>query len=41
MNVYSHHNGLHQINEKEFIDSPEFESGMTGEEKYQVSSSDS
>ncbi|XP_069139132.1 popeye domain-containing 2-like isoform X2 [Argopecten irradians] len=37
MNVYHHHNLLHQIQEMEFIDSPEFESGVTGDEKYQVS----
>ncbi|CAC5409873.1 BVES [Mytilus coruscus] len=37
MNVYSHNNLLHQIHEKEFIDSPEFESGIGGDEKYQVS----
>ena len=36
MNVYSGHNLLHQIQEKEFIDSPEFESGVNGDEKYQV-----
>ncbi|OWF52517.1 popeye domain-containing protein 3-like [Mizuhopecten yessoensis] len=37
MNVYHHHNILHQIQEMEFIDSPEFESGVSGDEKYQVS----
>lgn len=37
MNVYSHNNLLHQIQEKEFIDSPEYESGIGGDEKYQVS----
>lgn len=36
MNVYSHNNLLHKIGEKEFIDSPEFESGVGGDEKYQV-----
>ncbi|KAL3881590.1 hypothetical protein ACJMK2_028011 [Sinanodonta woodiana] len=37
MKVYSNKNILHSIREYEFIDSPEFESSMTGEEKYQVS----
>ncbi|KAK3096924.1 hypothetical protein FSP39_004807 [Pinctada imbricata] len=37
MSVYNHNSSLHHIKENEFIDSPEFESGMTGEEKYQVS----
>lgn len=37
MNVFNHNNLLHQIAEKEFIDSPEFESSVTGDEKYQVS----
>ncbi|KAJ8314707.1 hypothetical protein KUTeg_006857 [Tegillarca granosa] len=38
MNVFNHNNLLHQIAEKEFIDSPEFESSVTGDEKYQVCS---
>ncbi|XP_048768781.1 popeye domain-containing protein 3-like [Ostrea edulis] len=37
MVVYSHHQQLHHIKAKEFIDSPEFESAICGDEKYQVS----
>ncbi|KAL4233307.1 hypothetical protein ACF0H5_007990 [Mactra antiquata] len=37
MKVYSQQNLLHNIEEMEFIDSPEFESSVTGEEKFQVS----
>lgn len=37
MKVYSHQNFLHMIREMEFIDSPEFESSVTGDEKFQVS----
>ncbi|XP_052811665.1 blood vessel epicardial substance-like [Mya arenaria] len=37
MKVYSHQNLLHYIQETEFIDSPEFESSVTGDEKFQVS----
>lgn len=37
MKVYSHRNILHLIQEMEFIDSPEFESSVTGDEKFQVS----
>ncbi|KAL5009895.1 hypothetical protein ScPMuIL_012200 [Solemya velum] len=37
MHVYSSQNFLHHIREGEFIDSPEFESSITGDEKYQVS----
>lgn len=36
MKVYSQQNLLHHIQEMEFIDSPEFESSVTGEEKFQV-----
>ena len=36
MKVYSHQNLLHLIHETEFIDSPEFESSVTGDEKFQV-----
>ena len=36
MKIYSHQNLLHFIHEKEFIDSPEFESSVSGDEKYQV-----
>ncbi|WAR08252.1 POPD1-like protein [Mya arenaria] len=35
MKVYSHQNLLHYIQETEFIDSPEFESSVTGDEKFQ------
>ncbi|XP_052710072.1 popeye domain-containing protein 3-like [Crassostrea angulata] len=37
MAVYSHHQELHHVVAKEFIDSPEFESAVSGDEKYQVS----
>ncbi|XP_045197771.2 popeye domain-containing protein 3-like [Mercenaria mercenaria] len=37
MKVYSHRNLLHLVQEMEFIDSPEFESSVTGDEKFQVS----
>ncbi|KAH3727308.1 blood vessel epicardial substance-like isoform X2 [Dreissena polymorpha] len=37
MNVYSHQNLLHLVQPFEFIDSPEFESSVTGDEKFQVS----
>ena len=36
MKIYSHQNLLHHVYEKEFIDSPEFESSVSGDEKYQV-----
>lgn len=36
MAVYSHHQELHHVVAKEFIDSPEFESAVSGDEKYQV-----
>ncbi|CAG5126157.1 unnamed protein product, partial [Candidula unifasciata] len=37
MHAYSNRCLLHSITEKQFIDSPEFESTCTGEEKFQVS----
>lgn len=37
MKVFSHRNLLHLVQEMEFIDSPEFESSVTGDEKFQVS----
>ncbi|XP_050392343.1 popeye domain-containing protein 3 isoform X1 [Patella vulgata] len=37
MSVYCNRNFLHHIKAKQFIDSPEFESSVTGEEKFQVS----
>ncbi|XP_062589590.1 popeye domain-containing protein 3-like [Saccostrea cucullata] len=37
MSVYSSHQELHQVQAKEFIDSPEFESAISGDDKYQVS----
>ncbi|XP_046572700.1 blood vessel epicardial substance-like [Haliotis rubra] len=37
MNVYSNRNLLHTIRSKQFIDSPEFESSVSGDEKFQVS----
>ncbi|BFZ09377.1 hypothetical protein BsWGS_12416 [Bradybaena similaris] len=37
MHAYSNRSILHSITEKQFIDSPEFESTCTGEEKFQVS----
>ncbi|XP_055888495.1 popeye domain-containing protein 3-like isoform X4 [Biomphalaria glabrata] len=37
MHAYSNRSLLHTITEKQFIDSPEFESTSTGEEKFQVS----
>ncbi|BFZ25362.1 hypothetical protein BsWGS_28401 [Bradybaena similaris] len=37
MHAYSNQRLLHAIPEKHFIDSPEFESTLTGEEKFQVS----
>ncbi|XP_064617533.1 popeye domain-containing protein 3-like isoform X3 [Liolophura sinensis] len=37
INVYSSQTFLHHIYERQFIDSPEFESSVTGEEKYGVS----
>ncbi|XP_071115086.1 popeye domain-containing protein 3-like [Haliotis cracherodii] len=37
MNVYSNRNLLHTIRSKQFIDSPEFESSISGDEKFQVS----
>ncbi|CAG5130536.1 unnamed protein product [Candidula unifasciata] len=37
MQAYSHQNLLHAITERSFIDSPEFESTLTGEETFQVS----
>ena len=36
MKVYSLQNLLHEIHEAEFIDSPEFESSVDGDEKFQV-----
>ncbi|GFO01661.1 blood vessel epicardial substance [Plakobranchus ocellatus] len=37
MHAYSNRSLLHVINEKQFIDSPEFESTTTGDAKFQVS----
>ncbi|CAL1538521.1 unnamed protein product [Lymnaea stagnalis] len=37
MHAYSNRSLLHTITEKQFIDSPEFESTATGDEKFQVS----
>ncbi|XP_061171297.1 popeye domain-containing protein 3-like [Saccostrea echinata] len=37
MSVYSCHQELHHVQAKEFIDSPEFESAISGDDKYQVS----
>ncbi|XP_012939256.2 blood vessel epicardial substance-B-like isoform X1 [Aplysia californica] len=37
MNAYSNRSLLHTVTEKQFIDSPEFESTTTGDEKFQVS----
>lgn len=38
LSVYSSRNFLHHICQGQFIDTPEFESSVSGEEKYQVSS---
>ena len=40
MNAYSNRNLLHTIKAKQFIDSPEFESSNSGDEKFQVGLSD-
>ena len=36
MNAYSNRTLLHTIKAKQFIDSPEFESSNSGDEKFQV-----